>query len=590
MTRPLAALPAAFTGVAITVPLLAGCGGGGGSAAASTMPPPVVISGAITFDRVPVSGSALDYTGIEAAPARGVTVQALADGQVIASASTDETGRYTLTVPADTSAVTVRALAEMRREGTPGWSYRVVDNTADNALFVLEGPALTLGRTDQTLNLHAPSGWDDAASAYTAPRSAAPFAILDVIRDVTDFVLASVPDTVFPPLVVHWSPNNVPSRGADGQPDLTTGEIGSSLYRHGLGIYLLGAADSDTDEYDRHVIAHEWAHYLEQAFGRSDSIGGPHTRGDQLDPRTAFSEGFANAFAAMALGDTRYVDVLGPAQAGGFAFDVEGPYAPFPLHPNPFPGWFSEESIQEVVYDLFDAEQDRVEDTLALGFAPLLAVFAEDFTNNTPYERPLTSIFAFADALRRRLPEHRAEIDALLAANAIGPFADAYGTGEANAGWPLDPASVEAGDILPLYKQVDLGGRVNVCSTDAYTYPGATGFYNKLGSRAFVRFDAPAAGVYVITATTTELPAGKTADPDLALHGQGLLHRAEGAPDPAACTAQTPSGCVESFERFLGPGTYVLEVYEWTNTQPADPESEFPPIGRTCFDVTVTPQ
>jgi len=587
MTRPSAALRSVWACVAATAPLLAGCGGGGGSAAAAdTLPPSVMVSGAITFDRVPVSGNALDYTRIEVAPARGITVQALADGRVLASGSTDETGRYLLTIPADTPSVTIRALAEMRREGTPGWSYRVVDNTDGNALFVLEGPVLSIGQTDQTLDLHAPSGWDGAA--YAAPRSAAPFAILDVLRDVTDFVLGSVPDTVFPPLVVHWSPNNVPSRGADGQPNFTTGEIGSSLYRHGFGIYLLGAADSDTDEYDRHVIAHEWAHYLEQAFGRSDSIGGPHTRGDQLDPRTAFSEGFANAFAAMALGDTRYVDVLGPAQAAGFGFDVEGPYTPAPFHPNPFPGWFSEESIQEIVYDLFDAEQDRIEDTLALGFAPLFAVLAEDFTKSVPSERPLTSIFAFVDALRRRLPDRRAEIDALLAVNAIGPFEDAYATGEANAGWPLDPAAVEAGDILPVYKRVDLGGRVNVCSTDAYTYSGETGFYNKLGSRAFVRFDVAATGVYAITATTTVMPPGKTADPDIALHGQGLLHRSEGAPDSAACTAQTPAGCVESFERFLGPGAYVLEVYEWTNTQATD--AEFPPIGRTCFDVTVAPR
>ena len=585
MTRPSSASCAVLASVAMAH-LLAGCGGsgGGGSASAGTAPPPVVISGTITFDRVPASGSGLDYTGVVAAPARGVTVQALADGRVIASGSTDETGRYTLTVPADTPDVTIRALAEMRREGTPGWSYRVVDNTADDALFVLEGPPVEVGRTDQTLNLHAPSGWDGAA--YTAPRSAAPFAILDAIRDVTDFVLASVPNTVFPPLAVHWSPNNVPSRGADGQPSLATGEIGSSLYSHGLGIYLLGAADSDTDEYDRHVIAHEWAHYLEQAFGRSDNIGGPHTRGDQLDPRTAFSEGFANAFAAMALGDTRYVDTLGPSQAGGFSFDVEGPYAPFAFHPNPAPGWFSEESIQEVVYDLFDSEQDRAEDTLALGFAPLFAVISEDFTKQTPFERPLTSIFAFADALRKRLPDRRSEIDALLAASSIGPFDDAFATGETNAGWPLDPASVEPGDILPLYKRVELGGRTNVCSTDAYTYPGETGYFNKLGSRAFVRFDVPdgGAGVYVITATTTDLPPGKTADPDIALHAQGRLRLSEAEPD-AACTAQMPEGCVESFEHFLGPGAYVLEVYEWTNTQPADGEN--PPIGRTCFDVTV---
>src|SRR5690606_21748751 len=190
-------------------------------------------------------------------------------------------------------------------------------------------------------------------------------------------VLAAAPETRFPPLTLHWSPNNVPSRGVDGKPDFASGEIGSSLFSPLSGIFLLGAAESDTDEYDRHVIAHEWAHYLEHALGRSDSIGGPHTRGDQLDMRTAFSEGFANAFSAMALGDTRYVDVLGPGQAHGFAFDIEGPFDSNP-QPNPHPGWFSEESVQELVYDLFDAEQDSPEDIVALGFGPMLDVLAAE--------------------------------------------------------------------------------------------------------------------------------------------------------------------------------------------------------------------
>src|SRR5690606_32969350 len=138
-------------------------------------------------------------------------------------------------------------------------------------------------------------------------------------------------------------------------------------------------------------------------------------------------------------------------------------------------------------------------------------------------------------------PDRSAEIDALLAAHSIGPFADAYAAGETNAGWPLDAGAVEAGDVLPLYKQVAAGSSVNVCSTDAYTYPGETGSYNKLGSRAFVTFAAPATGTYAITATTTSLPPGATADPDIVLYGAGVLQLSENPPDEAQCTAQTPS-------------------------------------------------
>ena len=59
----------------------------------------------------------------------------------------------------------------------------------------------------------------------------------------------------------------------------------------------------DTDEFDQHVIAHEFGHYIENSFSRADNIGGAHGRGDKLDIRVAFGEGFGYAFSAIVLGD-----------------------------------------------------------------------------------------------------------------------------------------------------------------------------------------------------------------------------------------------------------------------------------------------
>jgi hypothetical protein len=48
---------------------------------------------------------------------------------------------------------------------------------------------------------------------------------------------------------------------------------------------------------------------------------------------------------------------------------------------------------------------------------------------------------------------------------------------------------------------------------------------------------------------------------------------------------------METFPRTLELGDYVLEVYEWTNTNRTDdPTPAYRPIGRTCFDVTVRRQ
>ena len=296
-----------------------------------------------------VAGIGLDYANTRASPARGVTVELVQGASVLASTTTDAAGAYSFSVAQNTN-VAVRVRAQMIRTGSPSWDFRVADNTNGDAQYVLDGTAASTGTANSTRNLHAASGW--GGSGYTAARSAAPFAILDTVYDAAQFVLTANAATAFPPLVLHWSPNNNPNLGADGEPNPATGEIGTSFFAEGLGIFLLGAENADTEEYDRHVIVHEWGHYFESVFSRSDSIGGPHTRGDQLDFRVAFGEGWGNALSAMVTGQSVYRDVSGPQQSQGFAFDVEGPFRPGSI--NQRPGWYSEESVQEILFDLFD--------------------------------------------------------------------------------------------------------------------------------------------------------------------------------------------------------------------------------------------
>jgi hypothetical protein len=569
--------------------LLAACSGGGGGGgagggSASAAPPTqtdpgptVTIDGTVTFDLVPaVAAVGLDYAHTTPSPARGVTVQAVnaTTFTVMASTETDAAGHYALSVAPNTD-VLVRARAELERTGPPGWDVSVVDNTAADSLYVLDSPRFSTGAADQTRNLHAASGWDGAA--YSGERAAAPFAILDVIYDAMQFVEGAVGVAEFPPLVVHWSPKNVPTEGASGSPNPGTGELGTS-YFNPAGIYLLGAADSDTDEYDRHVIAHEWGHYFENSFSRSDSIGGPHSRGDQLDMRTAFSEGLGNALSGILTGDSVYADTLGAGQTHGFAFDVETPLSG---GATTNPGWFSEESIQQLVYDLYDSAPDKPEDQLALGFAPLFDALA----NHVKTSVALTSLFPFIEGLKAALPEDAPSIDALVKTESIDTIDDDYGAGQTNGGYLAGGLPLQSStDVLPIYKDITPGGGpVNVCSTD--DFEGATGSVNKLGSRAFLRFNVPVPGTFRIAATTTSMPPGTTADPDMLLHQHALVAQSEQAPDRTTCTTANPAGCNEIFSRLLTPGDYVLEVYEWTNTQ--DHDSDFPPIGRTCFNVEV---
>jgi hypothetical protein len=564
--------------LALAAALLAGCGGGGddGAAPVPQAPATVTLGGTVTFDWVPVlAGVGLDYPSTAPRPARGVTVELLGGTNVLASTSTDSAGAYSFTVASSTT-VSLRVRAELLRAGTPSWLFTVRDNVNGDALYVLDGTAFDTGTASSTHNLHAASGWDGAR--YSGARSAAPFAILDAVYDAVQLVLGAAPDSTFPALDLHWSPSNVPSLGTNDVPDLAAGQIGTSFFRRGAGIYLLGAEDLDTDEYDRHVISHEWAHYFESELSRSDSIGGPHTRHDQLDFRVAFGEGWANAFSAMATGQSVYRDSAGPRQSGTFAFDVEGP--PSTAQGNRNPGWYSEESVQEILFDLFDSDVDLLRNTLvadnvALGFGPLYAVL----TGPQRATSALTSVFAFIDELRAQRPADAPLIDDLVRAQEISPIADIYGSTETHFG---NPATA---DLREVYGTLAVGAPApaRVCSLDDFR-SAFTGSTNKLGSRRFLRFTAVSAGPHTITARAVA-PLNSAADPDMILHRAGARTIANAAPRDS-CSASSPEHCVETFAPTLAPGDYVLEVFEWTNTNAAT--GEHPPIGRTCFDVSVT--
>jgi hypothetical protein len=571
-----------FFALATLVALLAGCGGGSSDADPGPAPGPgpgpatstVNVTGQVTFDRVPVvAGRGLDYAATTAQPARGVTVELLQNGVVTASTTTDTTGNYSFANVAANTEISLRVRAEMLRVGTPSWDFRVLDNVNGDALYTLAGAVFNSGTADVTRNLHAASGWTGAA--YTATRSAAPFAILDVAYDAVQLVMTAAPTTVFPALKFHWSTANVPVSGT------APGEIGSSRYRTDSGIFLVGAADQDTDEYDRHVIAHEFGHYLEHRFSRSDSFGGPHALTDQLDIRVAFGEAWGSAFAGMVTGQEIYVDSHSAGQARAFSFNLE--QSPTRLNPNP--GWFNEESLLALLFDLYDNGRDvrpggAFVDDLALGFEPIWSVLI----NQQRTTRALTSVFPFVNALKATRPADAPLIDGLATWQSIATINDDYGSGQTNYGVSKErPQAEVSADFQSIYDSLTVPGTLqNVCSLDDYTTPPpGTGAVNKLASRRFVRFSVTTPGQHVITATA-RAPLNAPADPDLLLHqGGGPMLRSEGEPS-AACQVATPAACVETFTTpTLAVGNYVLEVYEWTNTTDE-------PIGRTCFDVAVT--
>jgi len=497
----------------------------------------VTIAGAVTYDFVPhlANSFGLNYGAIRKKPARGVTVQALntASNAVIATAISTNRGRYSLQVP-DNRNVTIRVLAELVQATLPSSNFRAVDNTAGNAQWAMQGGQGCSGTTKKTRNLNAASGW--GGSSYTGSRIAAPFAILDDVYDAVTLIRSSAPTTDFPALDLYWSPNNVPAGN-----NSAIGQIGTSYY-DGTGIYLLGSADSDTDEYDRHVILHEFGHYIEAQFSRSDSIGGEHPADDRLDMRVAFGEGFGTAFSAMVSGDPNYRDAVGPGQSLGSGFSLE-------TNPTTNTGWYSEGSVQAILYDLFDTASDGA-DTLSLGFAPIYNVFV----NQERTSQAFTSIFTFISALKANNAGQAAAIDQLVSSQGIvSGTMDAYGTTETNTGGL-------AGGALPVYATLTVGAPITNLCTDTIV-----GLPNKLGNRRFVRLNIAAIANHTITVTGN----GAAVDPDFYLYQNGVqLQIADG------------SGVSDSLVRDFSAGDFVMEVFDYNLLFGTG-------VGPSCFSVVI---
>jgi len=556
-----------FSAFAITSALfLAACGGGGGGGSGGggglsastppvspTPPPPpvsqpnpvtVTLSGTLTYDRVPLNTATngLDYDSTMQLPIRQAPVELLSSaGAILMSTISDDQGNYSFSVASDQD-VRVRVRSEVQKGAPNEIDLQVVDNTSNNALYALQGDLSEVPRTNQTRNLNAASGW--GGTSYTTTRAAAPFALLDTIYATLEDFIAVDADVDFPAFDVLWSTRNRPEGG-----NVADGQIGTSSFTVANGIpvlRILGDAGNDTDEYDVHVVVHEFGHYFENSVSRADSIGGQHRTSDRLDARVAFGEGWGNALSGMILDDPIYRDSFGSQQAQGFNLNVESnTYAST--------GWYSEGSVQSILYDLYDSDDDGA-DTASLGLGPIYGAFTDPAYENT---EAFTSIYAFLEALGNQAGVTASEVTALTNAQLIFG-SGGFGVGETNDGG--------LSDILPVYETLLTDGTpVSFCSVDNF------GDFNKHGNRRYFRIDIPTAGDYRFTMDQTTAGSG---DPDFLVYREGVR-------------VGTGGGAVDRQELqtfTLAAGIHVMEAYAFRNIETGAT------TGDICYNFTVEAQ
>lgn len=478
---------------------LAACSDGGGNSQPR-------VRGTVTFDHVPTvsSGSGdsatarLDYAGTTILPARSIVVEAVDEtsGVVLARTTTADDGSFVLRLPAATE-VRLRARAHVLRGNAdaPDRSFTVRDNTSgdlaaapDSALeYSIVGQPFNTRHRSHHRDLHARSGW--TGSGYDAQtRAAGPFQVLDLLETAARKMQAVEPGLKLPPLNVFWSPKNRPI--AEGQkPDDTVGLLTTSYYVNNLaqegvapadrryGLFLVGAENVDTDEYDLSVVAHEFGHYVEDKLSRADNIGGDHTDEDVLDMRVAFGEGWGDGFSSMVRDTPIYVDTNGPQQAqAALVVDVSRlPSGAFVI------GWTSELAVSNMLFALYQAPE--------VGFGPIY----QTLRNEQRVTPAPTSLFSFATYLRARLtPGGQAVLDDLLTkVNTVGGARlDIWGSQQMLQvpGQPqLDRLFIPVTTMLGATPQT-------VCLSNTF------GTDNKLANWRVLRFEVATAGRYELLA------------------------------------------------------------------------------------------
>ncbi len=443
-------------------------------------------------------------------PIRKARVALLDESDVVQSETvTADDGSFVLPNPNLVPRVKVRVYSQTGGEGNQ--RVRVQDNTNGGILYAADSPVTDV-RVDPSIELRLASGYDPVGNITIRQRPSAPFAVLDSILLVAEAF--NEDPASLPEVKVNWSINN---SSAEGRTD--RGAISTSHYDSGPNaLFILGKANNDTDEYDWHVMVHEFGHWYQANAGRSDGIGGTHGAGDIKDPRLAFGEGYGNALGGIVLHDSVYKDTSGNKSSMGINDDLERNNE----SDSATRGWYSESTVAYMIYDMFDPinpqEASGFNDQIELPFSVL-----RDGLQYQKAAPALTTIFSFLEGVAPRIEPQA--LQSLLAfhtrnadfgINATDQWAAAEthdagmdslplyrdGNGLINAGPQPLSVSGENGNELDSYKYYRLTGngqriRVRVASAEGGVEVFENGKMIRPGAQA-VAFPSIAGATYIL--------------------------------------------------------------------------------------------
>lgn len=338
---------------------------------------PVTITGHATYQARTIDGLGRLQAPSAAKPIRHAEVRVTnAAGTEVQCGTTDVNGQINVTLPPNTG---LYKIAINSRADNSFVKVSVLNQPEKNEVYSLS----------TTVDSATSSDFGTLNAAATGDILGGAFHIYDQIFEANEFLRAQIQAcslftcptfTVADKATVYWAKGYNPNAyyGSSG---------GLSFYiRTYRRLFILGGINgntdqADTDHFDPSIILHEYGHFLEDVYSKTDSPAGGRPLNRPIDPRLAFGEGWGNFFQAAVQNSPYYIDTIGNVDGtarNAFRIDLETRPASCALTPsgmevpgcdierNAGEGNYREFSVTRFFWDVFDSNDDG--ETIEDGF------------------------------------------------------------------------------------------------------------------------------------------------------------------------------------------------------------------------------
>jgi hypothetical protein len=364
----------------------------------------------------------IKFAEVEVTDASGVRIQC---------GTTDETGQISMLIPPLSGNYILKVYS---RSNSSSYKVSVLNNPTQSLPYSIMAN-FSISETSTSLAPILP------IASFEGSLEGGAFNIMNQIYRANLFIRqnSSCPDqgvcnafTVAPPVRAYWTPGLSPYAyyGSPSTPISFYSSQDDPSARIRRGLYIQGGIKgdincSDTDHFDNSVILHEYGHFLEDSFARSDSPGGSHNGNFIIDPRLAWSEGWANFFQTAVLGTAIYRDTIGNSMCAGGTFlgvnlnleTATSGQDRMPANTLMGEGIYREVSISRALWDFMD--DSGLDGGAGLGFALLWKVFSDSVAGFHSPQFHFRNIGLFNQQLRNLVaqvqPNKVAAVDAAMA-------------------------------------------------------------------------------------------------------------------------------------------------------------------------------